>query len=293
MEDPGKDISNLRDLVYVLLARRVPVIKATARVAAERFNQLADKEFQSFLANPEITTADVFSHIEKTRQQVKEAMRKVWAGMEDWFEEECGPAPDGVDAALVRLANAAVLRTRQVSNLRGSAPLCSETGERTIGGLRSSPRSSPINEGDKFAELGGAETGEARSRTSEASTMSDQTPSAPHGKRGFPADDEGHLRVAELLPSDWQKDLPGALKMLANPPDGGPSVKLSDAWQKKYEIKSYADVANRIGDKEIIQHLERRRKLGIDLRTPEKSRKVSDNPKDSPQPTEILSHPST
>ena len=84
-------------------------------------------------------------------------------------------------------------------------------------------------------------------------------------KRGPRPDDEGHKRVAELLPDNWEGDLEGALKKLAEPADGGPPVSPSRAWQKEYGISSYAEAWDEIGIREIKQHLERRRKIGIGI----------------------------
>jgi hypothetical protein len=87
-------------------------------------------------------------------------------------------------------------------------------------------------------------------------------------KRGPAADNEGHIRVAELLPDDWENDLPGTLKKLAAPQDGGPPVEPSPGWKRKYNITSYADLVTDKGTVDVIdeklikQHITRRKECG-------------------------------
>src|SRR5580704_7687801 len=122
MEDPAEVILFLRESLSNLLHKNVPVVRATARVAAMRFTQLVEEEFQSFWANPEATTAHFESRIEKLRERIRAEMLQLWAGKEVGFKE-----PDGVDAALIRLSNQALLRVRQVGRLRPSGTVRSAT----------------------------------------------------------------------------------------------------------------------------------------------------------------------
>jgi hypothetical protein len=97
-------------------------------------------------------------------------------------------------------------------------------------------------------------------------TVETQPPLAretPKRRRGPLADKEGHRRIARLLPDGWERDLPAALQLLDPPADGGPPLVLSLMWSKKYNITMYREVGEAIGDKEIRQHLERRRALGL------------------------------
>jgi hypothetical protein len=87
-----------------------------------------------------------------------------------------------------------------------------------------------------------------------------------YSRRGPIADDDGHKRVAEILQmNNWANNLKDSLELLASPPDGGPSPRPSSAWQKKYKVESYGEVFDKIGNKEIEMHLDRRRKLGMTL----------------------------
>jgi hypothetical protein len=106
--------------------------------------------------------------------------------------------------------------------------------------------------------------------------QSDATAPGKRGPRGPSSDDVGHKRVAELLADkpNWDEDLGATCALLAKPHDGKPGPDISPHWRKKYNITSYAEVFELIGDKEIQQHVQRRIEKGRLLA--EDSRKLSE-----------------
>src|ERR1019366_4139358 len=92
-----------------------------------------------------------------------------------------------------------------------------------------------------------------------AETQSPSTSGSTKRRRGPKPDDEGHKRIATILPDDWEADLTAALKLLDPPADGGPPILPSPAWCKMHSITRYSEVNEAIGDKEIRKHLSRRR----------------------------------
>lgn len=95
--------------------------------------------------------------------------------------------------------------------------------------------------------------------------------------RGPVADNEGHIRVAQILADhpNWSADLKTTCASLANPSDGKTAPDISQIWRKEYDITGYAGAFEAVGDKEIRQHLQRRIAIGNRLLA-ENSRKLSE-----------------
>jgi hypothetical protein len=207
MEDPAEVILFLRESLSNLLHKNVPVVRATARVAAMRFTQLVEEEFQSFWANPEATTAHFESRIEKLRERIRAEMLQLWAGKEVGFKE-----PDGVDAALIRLSNQALLRVRQVGRLRPSGTVRSATrqqeqmapADQTIRTQTSRRAVDEMNAaGAKDVDYLSGTTPTTQNEAGETTT----TPTSTRRRRGFEPDMDRHNAIAEIVSKhapDWQ-----------------------------------------------------------------------------------------
>jgi hypothetical protein len=91
------------------------------------------------------------------------------------------------------------------------------------------------------------------------------TASQPKSRRGPHADNEGHRRVAEILPEDWETmPVKDVLELLHEA-----SVVPSRAWRNGDncgpKIATYPDAAEALSDEVIRQHIKYRYQLGKPL----------------------------
>lgn len=103
----------LQHLLYSTLRSGVSVIRATARVAELRFAQLEAEAFLSWSTNPETQAATFAVRVQEIRMQVTSEISQLWQGQEEWYEQFCRPAPDGVDATLAKLVNQSVSKAHR------------------------------------------------------------------------------------------------------------------------------------------------------------------------------------